>query len=135
MEQTLFFTPVIVKFTISKWILHADWSRAMDCEVIDHGNDVTCHTLCGWFSEKLHRKLKINVIVKNKSTTIFHGLHSYRSQKWRHKTFKNLQWNHSPFDFLFFDSTSCFMTWEQQALWQLLLVSNQLVVDILGQKC
>ena len=81
---------------------HADWSRAMDCEVIDHGNDVTCHTLCGWFSEKLHRKLKINVIVKNKSTTIFHGLHSYRSQKWRHKTFKNLQWNHSPFDFFVF---------------------------------
>ena len=31
-----------------------------------------------WFSEKLRRKLKINVIVKNKSTTIFHGLHSYR---------------------------------------------------------
>ena len=31
-----------------------------------------------WFSEKIRRKLKINVIVKNKSTTIFHGLHSYR---------------------------------------------------------
>ena len=31
-----------------------------------------------WFSEKLRRKLKINVIVKNKSTRIFHGLHSYR---------------------------------------------------------
>ena len=31
-----------------------------------------------WFSEKLRRKLKISVIVKNKSTTIFHGLHSYR---------------------------------------------------------
>ena len=30
------------------------------------------------FSEKLRRKLKINVIVKNKSTTIFHGLHSNR---------------------------------------------------------
>ena len=26
------------------------------------------------------------------------------------------------------------MTWEQQALWQLLLVSNQLVVDILWPK-
>ena len=24
----------------------------------------------------------------NKSTTIFHGLHSYRPQKWRHKMFK-----------------------------------------------
>ena len=31
-----------------------------------------------WFSEKLRRKQKINVIVKNKSTRIFHGLHSYR---------------------------------------------------------
>ena len=30
------------------------------------------------FLEKLSRKLKIKVIVKNKSTTIFHGLHSYR---------------------------------------------------------
>ena len=30
------------------------------------------------FLEKLRRKLKIKVIVKNKSTTIFHGLHSYR---------------------------------------------------------
>ena len=37
--------------------------------------------------------------------------------------------------FCFFDSTSCFMTWEQQALRQLLLVSNQLVVDVLWQKC
>ena len=26
---------------------------------------------------RLRRKLKINVIVKNKSTTIFYGLHSY----------------------------------------------------------
>ena len=34
--------------------------------------------LVQWFSEKLRRKLKINVIVKNKSTTIFHGLHSDR---------------------------------------------------------
>ena len=34
--------------------------------------------LAQWFSEKLSRKLKINVIVKNKSTTLFHGLHSYR---------------------------------------------------------
>ena len=41
-------------------------------ESIDHGNDVTCHAL---FSEKLRRKFKINVIVKNKSITIFHGLH------------------------------------------------------------
>ena len=47
-------------------------------------------------SEKLRRKLKINVIIKNKSTTIFHGLHSYRPQKWYHKILKTLQWNHSP---------------------------------------
>ena len=40
-------------------------------ESIDHGNDVT-------FYEKLRRKLKISVIVKKKSTTIFDGLHSYR---------------------------------------------------------
>ena len=49
----------------------ADWSRVMVYESMDQGNDVT-------FSEKLHRKLKINVIVKNKSITIFHGLHLYR---------------------------------------------------------
>ena len=34
--------------------------------------------LAQWFSDKLSRKLKINVTVKNKSTTICHGLHSYR---------------------------------------------------------
>ena len=38
----------------------------------------------------------INRHILNKSTTIFHGLHSYRSWKWRHKMFKTLQWNHSP---------------------------------------
>ena len=39
-----------------------------------------CH-LAQWFSDKTKntdRKLKINVIVNNKSTTICHGLPSYR---------------------------------------------------------
>ena len=35
---------------------------------------------------------KINIVVKNKSTTIL----SYRPKKWSHKMFKSLQWNHSP---------------------------------------
>ena len=39
----------------------------------DHGNDVT-------LSENLRKKPKINVIVKNKSTTIFHNLIDYRNE-------------------------------------------------------
>ena len=70
----------------------ADWSRAKVYESMDHGSDVT-------FSEKLRRKLKINVIVKNKSTTIFHCLH----------LFKTLQWNHSP--------TARGSTWVLNILW------------------
>ena len=54
----------------------ADWSRAMVYESIDHGNDVTCHAVPVVLF--LSFRKKINVIVKNKSTTIFHGLHSYR---------------------------------------------------------
>ena len=46
----------------------------MVCESIDHGNDATCQAMPVVL---LRRKLKRNVIVKNKSTTIFHGLQSY----------------------------------------------------------
>ena len=44
-------------------------------ESIDHGNDVTCHAVPVVLF--LVFRNKINVIVKNKSTTIFHGLHSF----------------------------------------------------------
>ena len=55
-------------------------------------NDLTCHVVPVVLIFRI-----INVIVKKKnSTTIFHGVHSYRPQKWRHKMFKTLQWNHSP---------------------------------------
>ena len=55
-------------------------------------NDLTCHAVPVVLIFRI-----INVIVKKKnSTTIFHGVHSYRPQKWRHKMFKTLQWNHSP---------------------------------------
>ena len=54
----------------------ADWSRAKVYENKDHGHDITCHTVPVVLF-LVFRKI-INVIVKNKSTTIFHGLHSYR---------------------------------------------------------
>ena len=55
-------------------------------------NDLTCHAVPVVLIFRI-----INVIVKKKNlTTIFHGVHSYRPQKWRHKMFKTLQWNHSP---------------------------------------
>ena len=54
----------------------ADWSRAMLYERIYHGNDVTCHAVPVVLF-LVFRKKK-NVIVKNKSTTIFHGLRSHR---------------------------------------------------------
>ena len=45
-------------------------------ESIDHGKNVTCHAvLVVLFFRK--KKKETNVIVKNKSTTIFHGPHSY----------------------------------------------------------
>ena len=62
-------------------------------ESIDHRNDVTCHAVPVVLF--LVFRKQINVIVKNKSTTIFHDLHSYRPEKWRHSMFKTLQWNHS----------------------------------------
>ena len=60
----------------------------------EDGNDVTCHAVPVVLF--LFLRDKIHVIVKKKSTTIFHGLHSYRPWKWRHKMFKTLQRNHSP---------------------------------------
>ena len=54
----------------------ADWSRAMVYKSIDRGNDVKSH-LVPVVLFLVFRK-RINVIVINKSTTIFHGLHSYR---------------------------------------------------------
>ena len=63
-------------FTITERMLRADWSRAMVYESKDHGNDVTCHAVSVVLFFVFRKK--INVIVKKKSTTIFHGLHSYR---------------------------------------------------------
>ena len=51
--------------------------RVMVYERIDHGNDATCHAAPAVLFLVLLKK--INVIVKNKSTIIFDGLHSYRS--------------------------------------------------------
>ena len=69
-------------------------------------NDLTCHAVPVVLIFR-----KINVIVKKKnSTTIFHGVHSYRPQKWRHKMFKTLQWNHSP--------TTRGSTWVLNILWR-----------------
>ena len=61
--------PTWTKKTVFTINYRPDWSRAIVYKNIDHGNDVT-------FSEKLRGKLNINVIVKNKSTAIFQGLHS-----------------------------------------------------------
>ena len=44
-------------------------------ESIDHGNDVTCHAVPVVLF--LVFRKKINVIVKNKLTIVFHGLHFY----------------------------------------------------------
>ena len=51
-----------------------DWPRAMVYESIDHGNDVTCHAV-PVVSFLVFLK-KINIIVKNKSTTIFDSVDS-----------------------------------------------------------
>ena len=69
----------ISNFTMLSESSRADWSRAMVYESVDHRNDVTCHAVPVVLF--LVFRKKINVIVKNKSTTIFHGLHSYRPQK------------------------------------------------------
>ena len=99
----------IFRFTQSYFIIAIDFTFYGITGVITHagcwentrkackslaedGNDVTCHA---WFSEKLRRKPEINVIVKKRSTTIFHTLHSCRPKEWRHKMFKALLWNHS----------------------------------------
>ena len=47
-------------------------------ESMNHANDVTCHAvLVILFLVFREKKKNPNVVVKNKSTTIFHGLHSY----------------------------------------------------------
>ena len=53
-------------------------------ESIDHGNDVACHAVQVVLF--LVFRKKINVIVKNKSTTIFHGVHSYSPFFFNHVT-------------------------------------------------
>ena len=45
-------------------------------ESFNHGNDVTCHAVLVVLF-LVFRKKNPNVTVKNESTTIFHGLHSY----------------------------------------------------------
>ena len=69
----------ISNFTMPSESSRADWSTAMVYESVDHRNDVTCHAVPVVLF--LVFRNKINVIVKNKSTAIFHGLHSYRPQK------------------------------------------------------
>ena len=49
---------------------------SMVYESIDHGNDVTCHAVPVVLFLVFCKK--ISVILKNKSTSIFHGLRSYR---------------------------------------------------------
>ena len=63
---------VYFNFTMPSESSRADWSRAMVYESVDHRNDVTRHAV----PVVLFFRNKINVIVKNKSTTIFHGLDS-----------------------------------------------------------
>ena len=46
-------------------------------ESINHGNDVTCHAVLVVLFLVFRKKGNPNVTVKNESTTIFHGLHSY----------------------------------------------------------
>ena len=70
---------VYFNFTMPSESSRADWSRAMVYESVDHRNDVTCHAVPVVLF--LVFRNKINVIVKNKSTAIFRGLHSYRPQK------------------------------------------------------
>ena len=59
--------------------MRADWSRATVYESIDHGNDVICHVVSVVLF-LIFRKKK-SVIVKNKSTTIIHGLYECRPWK------------------------------------------------------
>ena len=65
-------------------------------ESIDHGNDVTCHALPIVLFLAFRKK---NVIVKNKSTTIFCGLHSSQNvQNFAVKTLACGLWIHLSFE-------------------------------------
>ena len=93
-NKTKFFFFTITERILARWLVKSDgrW------EYLDHGNDITCHAVSVVLF--LVFRKKINVIVKNKSTTIFHGLQSIEMTPITFKitpiTFKTLQWNHSP---------------------------------------
>ena len=67
---------VVYVFTIAERILARWLVESYDLWEYEHENDVTCHAVPVVYF--LVFRKKINIIVKNKSTTIFHGLHSYR---------------------------------------------------------
>ena len=79
----------------------------------DHGNDVMMAQFvflflsCAIFPETSTEvdDKTVNVILKNKSTTILHGLHSYRHGS-DVKMFKTLQWNRLPAT----RCSTCFLT-------------------------
>ena len=91
-------TPREIIFTITerifaRWLVHSYGLKSMN-----HGNDVTCHAVLVilFLVSRKKKTTTTNVIAKNKSTTIFHGPHSYKPWKWHLKMLKTLQWNHSP---------------------------------------
>ena len=67
---------VVYVFTIAERILVRWLVESYGLWEYDPENDVTCHAVPVVYF--LVFRKKINIIVKNKSTTIFHGLHSYR---------------------------------------------------------
>ena len=73
--QMLFFTVAILFFTKTEGVL-ACWLvesyGLWDYRPWKYVTCAQCRLFCFWFF------VKINVIVRNKSTTIFHALHSYR---------------------------------------------------------
>ena len=70
--------------------LHIDWSRAVIDEntCTANGNDKMAAQyvfLFGTYTifQGTWMEMDVNGVVRNKSTTIFHGLYSYEPYKWR----------------------------------------------------
>ena len=75
-ENEWFYKGVVYVFAITERILARWLVESLVYKSIHHGNDVICHAVPDVYF--LVFRKKTNIIVKNKSTTIFNGLHSYR---------------------------------------------------------
>ena len=106
-------------FSVPLFLSYCHWFSEFEKKM----DDGIVHTLIGalqvlesrlvgvsQISQKRNKKLLTAVYILNKSTTIFHGLHSYRSWKWRHKMFKTQvepraagEWFHCNNNYFFYE--------------------------------